>query len=239
VTSSTLKVSFSPYLLEIILLKKIDSTRHKANIINGILTVTLFKAETGFWGNLILNNLDDPELDPKLIKESSIHQHEELEKDLAEKRKSKKIDNERYALRKQMALNEEERNRIDQIKLDEKTKAEKQMYEAFQKLNEKENNKSSNANTNKKSVKFVEENNDELVSNIKSNSSKVCNFDIDDIDDDFDCDDYNDNNKEIVNATVADEVIESEPHEVRYIPPPRKIFQLKEGNHHLNNYVIE
>eukprot|EP01036_Dinobryon_divergens_P008309 gene8309-11093_t len=103
VTTSTLKVNYAPYLLDIILKGKIDAVRHKASVKDGILNITLFKIENALWGNLEAIVEDDEAI--RIRKESVLIQ-ENLEKDLNEKRRDKRIDDERISTRKQMALDD-------------------------------------------------------------------------------------------------------------------------------------
>ena len=59
-----MKVNYSPYILDVILHGKIDSTKHKAKVKDGVLTITLFKEQPGIWGLLVA-----PEADKNVIKD--------------------------------------------------------------------------------------------------------------------------------------------------------------------------
>lgn len=134
VTSSTLKVNFSPYIVNIVLRSDIDPIKHKATVKDGSLLVTLYKTETsqGLWGALEFDT-DDKVAISKLREESQTAQ-DALEKELGEKRKDRRTEDERFALRKQMGLDEAERNRLDNLKLDEKRTAEDEMYATFSRM---------------------------------------------------------------------------------------------------------
>ena len=43
VTSNTLKVNYSPYLLDLVLKGRVDSVKHKATVKEGVLIITLLK----------------------------------------------------------------------------------------------------------------------------------------------------------------------------------------------------
>lgn len=131
VTSSTLKVNFSPYIVEIILQFPIDPIKHKANIKNGNLRVTLFKTEesVGFWGSLEVDTEDKSAI--MKLREDSIVAQDALERELGESRRDRRTDDERFSLRKQMGLDEAERNRLDNLKLEEKKTAEEEVYATF------------------------------------------------------------------------------------------------------------
>ena len=129
VTSSVLKVNYSPYLIEMVLKYPIDSLRHKASIKNGVLVVTLFKAVPQIWGHLIASK--ETQLEQKLIGEK---EQAELEKALVEKRRERRTEDERFSTKKQMALDQKMRVRIEDLKAEEKHAAEREMYAAFEGL---------------------------------------------------------------------------------------------------------
>jgi CS domain len=135
VTSNTLKVNFSPYIVDIVLSSSVDALKHKATVKDGNLQITLYKTtnSTGLWGTLEINS-DDKALLSKL-REDSLLKQDVLEKDLGDKRRDRRIDDERYSLRKQMGLDEAERNRLDVLKLDEKQAAEEEVYATFARMN--------------------------------------------------------------------------------------------------------
>lgn len=135
VTSTTLKVNFSPYIVDIVLFSSVDALKHKATVKDGSLQISLYKTTTssGLWGALEINS-DDKALLSKL-REDSLLKQDVLEKDLGDKRRDRRIDDERYSLRKQMGLDEAERNRLDVLKLDEKRTAEEEVYATFARMN--------------------------------------------------------------------------------------------------------
>lgn len=131
VTSSTLKVNFSPYIVDILLFSAIDSLKHKATIKDGNLQITIYKAATsqGLWGEIELKT-ENKSVATKLREESRSAQ-DALEAELGVKRRDRKADDERFSLRKQMSLEEDERNFLDSLKQEEKRSAEEEVYATF------------------------------------------------------------------------------------------------------------
>ena len=139
----SLKVNYAPYLVNILLKNAIDPVKHKASISNGTLNITLIKQNPGIWGKLELES--DGTIQDVAIRKESIAAQEKFEAVMDEKRKSRKVDDERYSLRKQMALNEAERNKLDNLKQEEKHSAESAVYETFAQMKlEEEKKRSSN-----------------------------------------------------------------------------------------------
>lgn len=103
VTEKTLKVNFSPYLVDLVLKGEVDSVKHKATVKDGVLVVTLLKKEpNAVWGELVSSIQDKTTL--KEVKTQSLAKQAELETELATGRKDRKHDDEKHSLRKQMAL---------------------------------------------------------------------------------------------------------------------------------------
>jgi dyslexia susceptibility 1 candidate gene 1 protein len=135
-TTSTLKVNYAPYLIDIILSKSIDALRHKARVKDGVLIVTLFKIIPEQWQELELNEQNEDLKNQ--IKSEAILKYNELETDLDLKRKEKRIADERFSTKKQMNLEENERNRLENKKEEEKRIAEEDLYATFANLENKE-----------------------------------------------------------------------------------------------------
>ena len=131
-TTSTLKVNFSPFLIDVVLSGTVDSLRHKAKVRNGVLKITLFKASDNqvIWGSLEVANKEERDV----LRQSSSLKQREIEEKLLEQRKDRKVADERHSVRKQMALEEAERNRLEGKKDEEKCIAEEEVYATFSKL---------------------------------------------------------------------------------------------------------
>ena len=129
VTRNTLKVNYSPYLLDFVLKSGVDSVKHKATVKEGVLVITLLKETPGVWGDLLSDVKDKATLQE--IKKFAVDGQTQKEKELHAERKDMKIDEEKHALRKQMKLDESERTLIETLKQDEKETAEAAMYKTF------------------------------------------------------------------------------------------------------------
>lgn len=159
-------MNFSPYILDLILNKEIYSTKHKAVVKDGMLLISLYKKETLLWGTLEAEG--NMEVLANIKKESLLAQ-EVLNQTLIEQQKDRKIDEEKHALRKQMKLEEIERNLVDSLKLDEKEAAEKEVYEVFAEMNKQSIN-------HKKPVVIANQlKNDTKHTNIESNTTATLN----------------------------------------------------------------
>jgi dyslexia susceptibility 1 candidate gene 1 protein len=128
-TKSTLKVNYSPYIIDVVLSGQIDPIQHKARVKNGSLTITLKKIVASKWDSFVNTSVN-----ASAIKAASLAEHAEFEKEQASKRKDRQINDERYSTRSQMAVDEKERNRLDTLKLEEKTRAEEEVYKTFEEL---------------------------------------------------------------------------------------------------------
>lgn len=134
-TVSTLKVNYAPYIIDFVLKNEIDSLKHKAAVKDGVLIITIFKKTAGPWTSLEADG--DKNTLMEIKKESSLNQLK-IEENLTAKRSEKKIADERHAVRKQMALDESERNKLENLKSEEKKEAEKAVYETFARLDYEE-----------------------------------------------------------------------------------------------------
>ena len=244
VTVSTLKVNYAPYIIDVVLRNEIDSLKHKAAVKDGILIITIFKKNHGTWATLEAEGDKNTLIEIK--KESSLNQLK-IEEDLSAKRSEKKITDERHAVRKQMALDESERNKLENLKSEEKKEAEKAVYETFARLDYEEAKKTlKKAHT----VSFspqIESTTPLYEANSRANVEKavvkksifddvdhlLCE---DDIDDDEDYANKHSKKKPVVSVpAVTQEILsskiigsnnanyEEEEEEVRFVPPPRSV----------------
>lgn len=239
VTSSTLKVNMSPYLVDIVLAHPIDPMKHKASVINGVLNITLIKQTVGEWKELELSDEMASEVRKDAEEKQSL-----LEQEMQEKRRDKKIELERFALRKQMSLDEADRSRMDTVKADEKREAEAEVYATFAKMEAAkvaQSNGKPNVPSAVKSVQF-KDSSDTTVSSMapgKAPSSSKDIFtdddcvvvDIDDFiaSDDVEIDEDSDNGAPTTKAAPsitdidADDYayVQVEDDEVKFVPAPR------------------
>jgi len=219
VTASTLKVNFAPYLIDIVLHGRVDSLRHKAKVRGGILKITLFKSDDqSIWG--ILEVPDNDEKD--VLRQKSSFQHQDLEDKLAVSRKDRRVADERHSVRKQMALEESERNRLEGKKEEEKQNAEDEMYATFSKLHEP----SPLANF-------------ESIGNHRFPTSNVFENEMDDIDDNRETEEVSSDGLENSQISVGSQSGDchmsatpeiDEDSDLKYIPPPRVVGTCVDGS---------
>lgn len=128
------KVSYAPRLIELDLVGEIDDDKVKARVKDNALTLTLPKKTPGLWGALVLEkgSLAKPEILQR--RNDARDRRTKKEQALAERAKDRKQEDNRNALRKQMALDETERTTVDDRKNTEKKIAEEDMYSKFREV---------------------------------------------------------------------------------------------------------
>lgn len=137
VSSNILKVNYSPYLVDLVLHGEVDSFKHKAAVKDGVLNITLMKKDAQIWNKL------EEEVDKHTLmvkKQEAMQSHLAMEEQLSTQRTDRKIQDERHAVRQQMALDEAERTHLETLQADEKKQAEKEVYDTFAKMQQAENN---------------------------------------------------------------------------------------------------
>lgn len=143
-------MNYSPYLIDVILRHPIDPINHKAKIVDGTLHITLRKKTAQSWENLLSPSIIDSDCRQVIETERLL-----LQSSLQETKKSKKIEDERFALRQQMAIDEAERSKLDDLKREEKRVAEASVYKTFAEIKVSEN-KIDALNKDTSSVKTME-----------------------------------------------------------------------------------
>jgi dyslexia susceptibility 1 candidate gene 1 protein len=123
------KVSFDRYLLHLDLLQQVDDEKCVAKIKNGKLTLKITKKESQMWDSLLIEGLDKAEI--KARRAAALEAKSSIENENFSKAKDRKIEDEHKALRKQMALEEDERQHIDDLKSEEKRLAEETIFKAI------------------------------------------------------------------------------------------------------------
>ena len=127
-TSKQIKISYSPFLLDLDLFKDIDEDRSRAVLKNGTLRISLPKKEAELWNQLEFRGTKQ-EIQQR--RAAALKDREEKVKRQDEQLAAKKVEEERRLTRQHMALEERERQRIDDIKAAEKKKAEEAMHKTF------------------------------------------------------------------------------------------------------------
>ncbi len=134
-TNDYVKVSYPPYLFEVLLYAPVIEERCVARVGNGVIDFTLIKKEPGIWGRL---NSEEAESKEKMVEKraEAVDYVHKSAKELAEQKAKKKREEESFAIRQQMKLEEEERERIEQEKQQERDKTARELEE-WQKAKQK------------------------------------------------------------------------------------------------------
>ena len=258
VTETTLKVNYSPYIIDVVLDQKVNAVKHKAAVKEGNLNITLFKKDSGVAWDKFEAIGDKEQL--KELKKDSLAAYDKLNENLQEERKSYKIKEERHATRSQMALDTAERSRLEDVKLEEKKAAEKEVYETFAKMQyqqqdiaEKDQKATKTSkSTRKKRVSFSDES--KLFESKRKENSSSGKVDSKSIFDesvvlDIDDDDINEDLLTIIESgpkqvepvatstsySEADDAIDDDANDeeldedVKYLPEPRQISGSADG----------
>ncbi|KAJ1456273.1 hypothetical protein M885DRAFT_517720 [Pelagophyceae sp. CCMP2097] len=132
------KISYPPRLIELDLLHPVDEDAAQAKIKDGVLTLTLPKKQPETWGALVCGKgtLTKAEVSSRRLEATARRRSREAE--ITANARQRKTDDERVALRTQMALESDERGAIDDKKADEKSRAEEDVYATFKDLKTQE-----------------------------------------------------------------------------------------------------
>ena len=129
-TELLVKVSFDRYLLHLDLLEAIDDQACVAKIKQGVLSLKLKKRAAGVtWASLEIDKATLSKAELQQRRSAALESKAEREAELDTKAKDRKVEDERKALRKLMALEEDERQHIDDLKAEEKKTAEEAVYQ--------------------------------------------------------------------------------------------------------------
>ena len=134
-TDSYVKVSYPPYLFEVLLYAPVIEERCVARVGNGMIDFTLVKKEPGIWGRLHSGESESKEKMIEKRAEAVDYAHRSA-KELAEQKAKKKREEESFAIKQQMKLEEEERERIEREKQQERDRTERELEE-WQKAKQK------------------------------------------------------------------------------------------------------
>eukprot|EP00986_Skeletonema_menzelii_P009083 scaffold4054_cov142-Skeletonema_menzelii.AAC.6 len=132
-TSSIIKINFKPYLLDLNLYQNIIEDKSKAVFKDGVLNISLVKEECKLWGQLCFAGSKSEII---ARRKNAFQLRDARTRQQTEKAAERKVDEERLMLREHMALEEKERQRMDEIKDREKKNAEDEMFDTFASLNQ-------------------------------------------------------------------------------------------------------
>ena len=129
--STILKVSYSPFLLDLNLHAEIIVDKCKAILKDGILRILLTKPDDKkvLWGQLCYEGTNE---EVKRRRQMALREREDRVKQQMEKVATKKMEEERMVFQQHMELERKERQRMDDVKALEKKKAEDAIHETFE-----------------------------------------------------------------------------------------------------------
>lgn len=127
-TNRYIKVNYPPYLFEVHLYAPVLEEKCTAKIGNGVVNFQLTKEERCYWGRLASVESDDKEVMGVKRVEAIEHVQKTVAK-LDEEKAKKKKEEETFAIKQEMRLEEEERDKIEHIKQSERERTEKELEE--------------------------------------------------------------------------------------------------------------
>lgn len=119
-------MSYPPYLFEVHLFAPVVEEKCSVRIGGGVASFILLKLQLGYWHQLCSTESEDKSVMAEKRAEALEHAHKTAAT-LSEERAKKKREEEQYAIRQQMRLEEVERERIEGEKREEREKAEREM----------------------------------------------------------------------------------------------------------------
>lgn len=174
VADRVLKVSHPPFLLDLNLNKEIQTKTCKAILKDSKLIINLKKISSGLWHKLVYDGKTKEELRKR--RTDSIQRREEEIRQQHEDARSKKLEEERMTVQKQMDLNESEYQHIEDLKNKEKQEAEDGLYKSIANWstdnNKKEVMKEQTIIHSSQKLINVEENEEEKESNEEHDDKK-------------------------------------------------------------------
>ncbi len=125
-TNQYIKVNYPPFLFEVHLFALVVEEKCTAKVGNGVIEFVLIKQEPGTWGRL--NSEESKEKSVMVEKRREAIEHvQKTAAEVVEQKAKKKKEEETFAIRQQMKLEEDERERIETIKQSERDKAEREL----------------------------------------------------------------------------------------------------------------
>jgi dyslexia susceptibility 1 candidate gene 1 protein len=127
--STILKVSFSPFLVDLDLHSEIAADKSKAVLKDGTLKILLAKKDAQLWGQLCFEGTKE---EIKQRRETALKKRELEVKHQMEKMAAKKMEEERMIFKQHMELERKERQQMDDVKALEKKNAEDKIFAELQ-----------------------------------------------------------------------------------------------------------
>ena len=125
-TERYIKVNYPPYLFEVYLYGEVIEEQCTAKVGNGVIEFRLIKKEIGLWGSLASKEAETKHV----LEEKRAEAVEKVRKtaaELAEARAKKKREEEQFAIREQMRLEQEQREKIEGEKQEERDRANREL----------------------------------------------------------------------------------------------------------------
>lgn len=127
-TNRYIKVNYPPYLFEVHLHAPVLEEKCTAKVGNGVVNFVLAKEEHVLWGRLASEESENK--DAMSVKRAEAIEHaQKMAAKLDEDKAKKKREEERFAVKQEMKLEEEEREKIELIKIHEREKTERELEE--------------------------------------------------------------------------------------------------------------
>lgn len=127
-TNRYIKVNYPPYLFEVHLHAPVLEEQCTAKIGNGVVDFQLTKEENGLWGRLVSEESEDKE-SMRAKRAEAIEHAQKTAARLGEERAKKKKEEQTFAIKQEMKLEEEERENIEEIKKSERERTDNELEE--------------------------------------------------------------------------------------------------------------
>jgi dyslexia susceptibility 1 candidate gene 1 protein len=207
-----------------VLSNPIDALRHKAKVKNGILILTLFKSQSeGIrpWEHFELH--ETTELTEQM-KQEALLKYQEQEEELETKRKDKRIADEKFSTRRQMALEENERSRLEHKKEEEKKTAEEDLYATFATLQQKDDQEKGSGKTRRVQFSQISDGIEEISEDeVEEEKEKEMNGHKEVIEEIYSSSLDPPTKRVIPETIVTVGVDDNDDDDIKYIPPPRHL----------------
>ncbi|XP_072242833.1 dynein axonemal assembly factor 4 [Leuresthes tenuis] len=119
-TDDYLKVHFPPFLFEAFLFEPVDDDKSTAKVGNGVAVFSLSKKTSGLWDSLMITTNDKET--KREIRERALEKHQQKLSSESKRKAEKQQAEKKYALETTMKLENDERDRIKQMKDAEREK---------------------------------------------------------------------------------------------------------------------
>lgn len=134
VSDLLVKVNYSPYLLVLDLARPVDDIASKAVFAHGELVLSLSKKAPGLWEQLEVDKTSLSKAQLRARRQKAIDDKTVREQELAKKKKDQRYNDEQLSMKKEWAIVDAEKKHIEDLKEEEKSQAEKEVYRTLAKV---------------------------------------------------------------------------------------------------------